>query len=98
MSDMQLSAKVILIWGDTGVKLYVILHHSFRGFPGINIKLRGQYQVKWLIKIAASVLWIKSRDHEAAADSISTWHCQVIPEHSAFSQSVLLSKQLYILY
>ena len=99
MTHVQLSARVILIWGDAGVKFCVKLHHSFRGFPGINIKpLRGSNQVKWLINTAASVLWIKSRDHEAAADSIRTWHYQFMPAHGAFSQSVLLSKQLYILY
>ena len=57
MSDIQLSAKVIFIWGDAGVKFCVMLHHSLRGFPGINIKpLRGPNQVKWLINIVASVL------------------------------------------
>jgi hypothetical protein len=72
MSGIQLSAKVIFL-GHTGAKFCVILHHSFRGFPGINIKpLRSPVQAKWLINIAASVLWIKPRDHEAAADSIRT--------------------------
>jgi len=98
MTHMQFSARLILIWGDAGVKFCVILQHSFRGFPRINIKpLRGPNQVKWVINTAASVLWINSRDHEAAADSI-TWHYQVIPAHSAFSQLIRLSKQLYILY